>query len=49
MELIVDLAETRLQYVRVNLRRRKVGVSQHCLNRTKVRASLEEMRGKRVT
>src|ERR1043166_7070465 len=48
MKSIVDLAQTRLQDVRVNLRRRQVRVPEHCLNGAQIGAALEQMRRKRV-
>src|SRR6185369_11029701 len=48
VETIVDRPETRLEDVRVNLRRREIGVAEHQLNRAQVGAALEQVRGERV-
>ena len=40
--------QPRFEHVRVNLRRRQVGVAQHHLNRAQVGAAFEQMRGERV-
>ena len=46
---LINLLQTFLDHVRVNLRRRNVRVTKHHLHRTKVRASIEQMRGKAMT
>jgi hypothetical protein len=48
MEAIVDRPQARFEHVRVDLRGRKVGVTQHHLNRSKVSSSLQQMRRKRM-
>src|SRR4051794_34502507 len=48
MRLKVQLAPSPIGYVRVELRRRQVGVSKHFLNGPEVGAALEEMRRERV-
>ena len=41
MRLEVQLPPPAIGYVRVQLRRREIGMSEHLLNRSKVGASLE--------
>src|SRR5436190_1369021 len=48
VEAVIHSLEARLQHVRVNLRRRQVGVAEHHLNRAQVGAAFEQMRRKRV-
>src|SRR5881275_1278390 len=48
VEAIVDRAQPRFEHVRVDLRRREVGVAEHQLNRAQVGAAFEQMRGERV-
>src|SRR5688500_14679144 len=45
----VQLPTTPIGYVRVELRRRQIGVAEHLLDAAQVSASLEQMRGERVT
>src|SRR5438067_3074730 len=45
VEAIVDAAQTRLEDVRVDLRRRQVGVPEHHLDGAQIGAALEEVRG----
>src|SRR5262245_24912138 len=49
VEPIVYDSQPRLEHVRVDLRGRQVGMTEHQLNRPKVRSSLEQVRGKGVT
>src|SRR5687767_11619093 len=49
MESIVDGAQTRFDNMRVNLRRRQVCVAEHHLNRPKIGAPFEQVRGERMT
>src|SRR4030095_1908039 len=48
MKPIVHRAQSRLEHVGVNLRRRKVGVPEHQLNGAQVGAALEQVRGEGV-
>jgi hypothetical protein len=48
MEPIIDRTETCFEDVRVDLRRREIGMAEHHLNRAQVGATLEEVRGERV-
>jgi hypothetical protein len=48
MEAVVDRPQARFEYMRVDLRGRKVGVTKHHLNRPKVSSSLQQMRRKRM-
>src|SRR6478736_3416393 len=48
MEAVVDLAESRFENVRVDLRRREIGVAEHRLNRAEIGATLEQMRRERM-
>ena len=48
MEPVVDLAQPRLEHVRVDLRRRQIGVAEHQLNRAQVGPPLEQVRGERM-
>ena len=48
MKLVVRGAQPRLQHMRVNLRRRQVGVAEHHLDHPQVRAALEQVRRERV-
>ena len=48
VELVVDRAQARLQHVRVNLRRRQIGVAQHHLDGPEIGAAFEQMRRERV-
>src|SRR6185295_5872729 len=48
VEAIVDRPEPRFEHVCVDLCGREVGVAEHQLDRTQVRAALEQMRGERV-
>ena len=48
MESIVHRSQPRFEYVRVDLRRREVGVAEHQLNRAQIGAALEEVRSERV-
>src|SRR5439155_24656392 len=48
MRLEVQLPTSAIGYVGVELRRRKVGVAQHLLDRTQVGADFEQMRGEGV-
>ena len=45
---VVDLPQTRLQHVRVYLRRREIGMAEHQLDRAQVGAAIEQMGGKGV-
>ena len=49
MEAVVDLAESRFENVRVDLRRREIGVAEHRLNRAQIGATLEKMGRERVS
>src|SRR2546428_10717155 len=44
VEAIVDRAQPRLEHVRVDLRRREIGVAEHHLNRAQIGAAFEQMR-----
>src|SRR5262245_28510971 len=48
VEPVVDLPQPRLEDVRVDLRRREIGVAEHQLDGAQVGASLERMGRKRV-
>ena len=48
VKLVVHRAQARIQDVRINLRRRQVGMAQHHLDRAQVGAALEQVRGKRM-
>ena len=48
MEAIVDGAQPRFQHVRVDLRRREIGVAEHHLNGAQIGAMFEQMRRERV-
>ena len=43
MELVVDRLESSFKNVRVNLGRRKVGVTEQCLDNPQIGPSLQEM------
>jgi hypothetical protein len=45
MKRVVHLPEPGLQNVRVDLRRRQIRMAEHRLNRAKVGAALEQVRG----
>ncbi len=49
MRLEVQLPTPPIGYVGVELRRRKVGVAQHLLDRAEVGAALEQVRGEGVS
>ena len=49
MEPVVDVAHPLFEHVRVNLRRRQVGVPEHHLNGAEVGAALEKVGRKRVS
>src|SRR5688572_32947764 len=49
MEPVVDRAHALFEHVRVDLRRRQIGVTEHHLDRPEVRAALEQVGGERVT
>ena len=44
MKAVVDRPQPRLEHVRVDLRRRQVGVAEHHLDRPEIRAAVEQMR-----
>ena len=44
MEPSYDLPQARLEHVRVDLRRRQIGVPEHRLDRAQIRAALEQVR-----
>ena len=48
MKRVVHLPQPRLEHVRVDLRRRQVGVAEHGLDRAQIGAALEQVRRKRV-
>src|SRR5690349_10834911 len=48
MKTVVDRTQTRFEDVRVDLRRREVGVAEHQLNGAQVGAALEQMRRERM-
>ena len=48
MRSVIQLPTSPVGYVRVELGRRKIGMSEHFLNRPEVRASLEQVRGEGV-
>src|SRR5262245_3141847 len=48
MVLVIDLAQSRLEHVRINLRRRQVGVTEHGLDRAQIGAALEQMGRERM-
>ena len=48
MKLLVNGAEKFPVYVRVNLRRGNIGVSEHFLNRSEVSSALEQMGRERM-
>ena len=48
MKPVVDRAQPRLEHVRVDLRRRQVGVAEHHLNGAQVGAALEQVRRERM-
>jgi hypothetical protein len=48
VRLEIQLPTTFVGYVRVELRGREIGMSEHFLNRPQICSSLEEVRGKRV-
>ncbi len=48
MKRVVHLPQPGFEHVRVDLRRRQVGVAEHGLDRAQIRAALEQMRRERV-
>ena len=48
MELVVDRLESSFKNVRVNLGRRKVGVTEQCLDNPQIGPSLQEMGSERM-
>ena len=48
VKAIVDRAQPRLEHVRVDLRRRQIGVAEHHLDGAQVGAALEQVRRERV-
>ena len=48
MKSVVDRPQARLEHVRINLRRRQVGVAQHHLDGAQVGTAIEQMRRKRM-
>src|SRR5688572_22225110 len=48
VKAIVDAAHPLLQHMRINLRRRQIGMPEHQLNRAQVGAALEQMCRERV-
>src|SRR5215471_20375989 len=49
VETVVDRSEARFKDVRINLRRRQIGVAKHHLNRPEIGAAFEQVRCERVT
>jgi len=49
MELVVDVPQVTARKVRVNLGGANVGVTEHGLNGSQIRATLDQVGGKRVT
>ncbi len=43
MEPVVDLPQARLEHVRVDLRRRQIGMPEHGLDRPEVGAAIEQV------
>ena len=48
VEAIVDRPQPRLEHVRVDLRRRQIGVAEHHLDRAQIGAAFEQMRRERM-
>src|SRR5262245_26243100 len=49
VKTIVNGAKPRLQHVCIDLRRRKIGMTEHHLDRPQIGAALEQVGGERVT
>ena len=48
VKAVVDIPQTRLEHVRVDLRRREIGVPEHHLDGAQIGAALEQMRRERM-
>jgi hypothetical protein len=49
METVIDAPHALLEDVRVNLRRREIGMTEHHLDGAEVCAAFEQMRGERMS